>query len=549
MPATPMRRSFPMPMDKSRFLGPGREVGRKAVTFRRQAKPQADRSASPAAPVHFKFIEVMPGSEDVKQSPHVNIHRHVIQRRSQHKARPCRKAITADHLERRWRTDVVDAQFVPKYPFNLHQISGVDPFDRAPIRLEPYMHDLLIYFSTTMWKQFYTLERLAGSNPVTEYWLPLAFQDPALIHSYIGCADAYISGYASVTDRLRGLRHLQEAISIVNRRIVASEDAVSGGIATIVAIAGIAMLEKGAGNHDHWYIHMQGLKKLVDLHGGLESLQCEPIVLNKIYRTDLYGSLDITYAPFFADQRNLLTKLPPLKSYRSTGFRNLHKLFLLDDIIHSCIYHLEEVSLFWGQYPAQDEPQPEQRGTIRMPAPTATEAALVRQAVTKIRYTLVSDELRKRLSCDQAGQVAEICRIGLIFYSLSILNEWAPLSSFGQHIGTKLRNAFDSYKGTTATADTSIASAPISSAFPPTELGAEFQLWTVFMAATVMMSTKCEIQDWLLTSFSELCSPKFADIHDWCDLRRRLCQYLWVPSLHDAAAKTLWLLTAGLQQA
>lgn len=29
---------------------------------------------------------------------------------------------------------------------------------------------------------------------------------------------------------------------------------------------------------------MEGLKRLVDLYGGLESLQSEPLILNKIYR-------------------------------------------------------------------------------------------------------------------------------------------------------------------------------------------------------------------------------------------------------------------------
>lgn len=46
----------------------------------------------------------------------------------------------------------------------------------------------------------------------------------------------------------------------------------------------LTRVQKGAGRHDHWRTHMQGLKHLVEIAGGLESFQFEPMVLNKIYR-------------------------------------------------------------------------------------------------------------------------------------------------------------------------------------------------------------------------------------------------------------------------
>lgn len=95
--------------------------------------------------------------------------------------------------------------------------------------------------TTTMWKHFYTLENLAGCNPMTDYWLPLAFQDGALLHSLIGCAVVYASGYTTINHRSRGLRHLHAAMSIVNQRISAGKDIMSSG--TLTVIAGMALLE------------------------------------------------------------------------------------------------------------------------------------------------------------------------------------------------------------------------------------------------------------------------------------------------------------------
>ncbi|KAK6857437.1 hypothetical protein PG995_007624 [Apiospora arundinis] len=133
-------------------------------------------------------------------------------------------------------------QSKPDFPalvsrLNLYQIQGVDPFGQTPISLEPYMLDLLRY----SWRNFYTLEDLAGSNPVSEFWIPRAFKDSALIHTFVGCAVAHAYGYHAIAFQNRGLRHLQDAISVVKRRLDIPEAAFSSN--TLAVIAGIAMLE------------------------------------------------------------------------------------------------------------------------------------------------------------------------------------------------------------------------------------------------------------------------------------------------------------------
>ena len=76
---------------------------------------------------------------------------------------------------------------------------------------------------------------------MTDYWLPLAFQDGALLHSLIGCAVVYASGYTTINNTARGLHHLHEAMSIVNERISTGSDIMSSG--TLTVIAGMALLE------------------------------------------------------------------------------------------------------------------------------------------------------------------------------------------------------------------------------------------------------------------------------------------------------------------
>jgi hypothetical protein len=37
----------------------------------------------------------------------------------------------------------------------------------------------------------YSIEKYTSFNPTTEYWLPLAFHDAALLNAILACADAF----------------------------------------------------------------------------------------------------------------------------------------------------------------------------------------------------------------------------------------------------------------------------------------------------------------------------------------------------------------------
>jgi hypothetical protein len=100
----------------------------------------------------------------------------------------------------------------------------------------------LVYaVSSRIWRSIYTLEEIGGWNPIENYWLPLAFQDPALLHSFIACADAYVNGYMSEQVRPRWSKHLSEVVSIMNQRLSMPAPAISEQ--TLAVIAGMALLE------------------------------------------------------------------------------------------------------------------------------------------------------------------------------------------------------------------------------------------------------------------------------------------------------------------
>jgi hypothetical protein len=165
---------------------------------------------------------------------------------------------------------------------------------------------------------------------------------------------------------------------------------------------------------------------------------------------------------------------------------------------------------------------------------TPTEAARVRHLLTSVQYSLLSTTYQHSSSEIHAEpyRIMEFCRITLILFSLTILNERPPSSSVGQQICGKFRGvltdlAFRLHNG------------PITSAWI-LPLPREFCLWAIFLAASVIMNSQSSTKDWLLESLSELASPKNGAFEDWKNLKACLSRYMWVSSIHDCPLRRLW---------
>ncbi|KAK7972494.1 hypothetical protein PG988_006628 [Apiospora saccharicola] len=423
---------------------------------------------------------------------------------------------------------------------NLHQIQGVDPFGQAPITMEPYMLDLLRYYVDTVWKNFYTLEDLAGSNPVSEFWIPRAFQDCALIHTFVGCSVAYAYGYHAIAFQNRGLRHLQDAISVVKSRLDIPEATLSS--TTIAVIAGIAMLEKGAGNHENWAVHMQGLRDLVEHRGGRQALASEPLVLHKIYRADLFGSLDTGQRSWFNGPASLHFSVQPTAPVRSEGFRTLFQTIGMCPSLRNCVRQLEASVDFWsvpGSNPQGDDSLPGRRNAIFKPAvkPTPAQAKHVRDVLTAVQYALVSDEVFRHCNPDTYdGRINNLCRIVLIIYSLTILHEPTPSYTLGRQIGRVFSRAYN---------DVMNQSPDFNRLHPlgHQHISVNFRLWALFLASAAMEGTECGTSRQFQAIFTQLAMEEYGEgllSGGSADLKARLGQYLWVPCIHNAGFERIW---------
>jgi hypothetical protein len=153
--------------------------------------------------------------------------------------------------------------------------------------------------TTRVFERIYSIEKYGGYNPMADYFLPLAFDDPAVMHAMLFSAGSIVLPSLKTNERLKALAHLRACIRMVNERLQSSPPIITDG--TIAIVATVAFVEKSGGRHDNWAVHMQGLREMVRQRGGMCAFRSNRILYSKIQRTDLCGSLDAISEPYLAD--------------------------------------------------------------------------------------------------------------------------------------------------------------------------------------------------------------------------------------------------------
>ncbi|KAI1333127.1 hypothetical protein F5Y16DRAFT_4135 [Xylariaceae sp. FL0255] len=143
----------------------------------------------------------------------------------------------------------------------------------------------------------YPIEKYTGDNPEKTYFLPLAFEDPAILHSMLFSTRAMSQLSRFCAELPEAVIHLRECVRLVNERLGSSPPILTDS--TIAVVATVAFVEKSMGRHDNWKIHMRGLQEIIRLRGGIGALHSNRILCNKIQRADLCGALDARSKPYF----------------------------------------------------------------------------------------------------------------------------------------------------------------------------------------------------------------------------------------------------------
>ncbi|KAM0273230.1 hypothetical protein ACHAQH_008366 [Verticillium albo-atrum] len=227
-----------------------------------------------------------------------------------------------------------------------YRFGSVDPFDSYPqTRLPRAQVQRLIHsFHNKIAFQYYPLDLSATSNPFLISWWPLALGDPALFHVSLqtACLDEELlaqKGFQS-SDIL-----MDDSVALLRRKVEDVSLAVQDG--TMNSVITLATIEFGKGNIAVSHTHVEGVKKLVELRGGINAVrQTSPLTARMVS----WASMLIMGHPQFDTQNDvgIGDGIPPIPEWQmESATLGDHLIDLssyeIDDAVSNVINRLRNV--------------------------------------------------------------------------------------------------------------------------------------------------------------------------------------------------------------
>ncbi|RDW72235.1 hypothetical protein BP5796_08269 [Coleophoma crateriformis] len=391
-------------------------------------------------------------------------------------------------LDRRVRSVLVSALTLPL------EIGDTDPFDVFPLKIKPYMLDLLTKYATSIYETMYSIEKYAAINPVKECWLPMAFQDGALLHTILACADIYGSPYWM--NHPTALMHISKAVTMVSERLLGPTPEITD--ATIVVVCALAYSEMVNNNQENWRVHMRGLKQMVHLRGGIEAFESTPMIQNKISRADLCGSLSAVQKPYFDFPRECLA-IPPLSNHM-THFRGVRSAVELDNRLLQILWHVEHAVFNLNRIHIN-------KADIHPMA--------VRKEITSLQYALLSFGVRRNDVREEL--MHEVLRLSMLVYLVIVLDESPPGLPIYKMLGVDLVAA--------------LKELGLESSLEP-----KFLLWITFVGAS--FDQNAQNSDYFMASAAKM--SKRLGISSWESAEVVLKSFFWVDKTQSYSFSRVW---------
>ncbi|KAF7589268.1 hypothetical protein BBP40_004526 [Aspergillus hancockii] len=209
-----------------------------------------------------------------------------------------------------------------------YRIGSLDPFDSYPqTRLPREQVQRLIHsFLHKIAFQYYPLDLNATSNPFLVSWWPLALGDPALFHVSLqtACLDEELlaqKGFQA-SEIL-----MADSVALLRRKVEDMSLAVQDG--TMNSVITLAAIEFGKGNIKVSKMHVNGVKRLVNLRGGINSVrQTSPLTARMIS----WVSMLVMGHPQFETQDDvgIGDGIPPIPEWQ------MDSITLYDDLSDLC---------------------------------------------------------------------------------------------------------------------------------------------------------------------------------------------------------------------
>ncbi|KAI1625849.1 hypothetical protein EDD37DRAFT_648306 [Exophiala viscosa] len=391
-----------------------------------------------------------------------------------------------------------------RYPTIPRQAISELSLTQFAVDVEPsVIHDLL-KFSFIAKRVMYPLERhimFHKNNKVDTMWIELWTSDAAYMHAAVFASQAYVfhttTGETPVAAR-RAIVHHSAALRLLRERLSMPKGDGKVSNATISDSTILVVLYLTL--HAHFMIdyktakhHMEGLRKIVDMRGGLIAFSYNTKVIIELLKCDLSIALNNGTQPmFFNDPSKPLLPYDPTLLSAKEPKSSARKLLVEQGIDADLVQAWSFLKTFCSTIDSAAEHKRQLPKEVLL------------NAMAPVMYRLL------RMKSFDSSNVDEAVRLGLLIFSSHIFLSWQGVKSRHTYLPNTYRNCLLTLK--------------LPSALPP-----QIFAWLLMIGSIAIFTTADDawLMPWLRGNI-ELC-----EAHSWSEVREKLKECPWINFLHD----------------
>ncbi|KAK6215244.1 hypothetical protein QIS74_08263 [Colletotrichum tabaci] len=393
-------------------------------------------------------------------------------------------------------------------PYGYHHLgptpltANAFPFVTFPEEIDNDARNMLCIYFTRLKNTMYPIARYSRSDSSNTYWFDWTQLDLAYLHSILFTTSFFydnVQGHTSERTRYHSYRTIHE----LNKQLAHAKTAVTESTTTVVMA--VALMAGCFGDTDSAHMHMMGLKRIVELHGGIQSYSGLPLLQAKLGRAGLIYSSCTGAEPVFLEGTpsyesafDHLPELHQLKPLDVTCFSRSRALVrTLDRRLYNVFKDVQGLSHLLNESYSSGHKIPEM----------ALEGLL-----TSVQARLHS------LKFDNNGEnMAELLRLSLIAYLTTVFWSLPGLKFDYPHLAAQFRQ--------------------VCLGFSPTAAGeGECFAWALTVGAISLFNGRD--RDWLLQILHPLIRDHLGTT--WAEVRKTLGHIMWVGSIHDDLASEVF---------
>ncbi|KIW03913.1 uncharacterized protein PV09_04756 [Verruconis gallopava] len=213
---------------------------------------------------------------------------------------------------------------------------GYEPFKAYPVPATPRMIQLL---------DFMVQHRSLYQRPMASIWLSIGMADKDCFYITLAQASNSLSRFQGnpYPETPESIRFYSKAVKALNKRISCDADRTSDGV--VGTILGLAYLDMTYNKWERWRVHMNGLKRVLELRGGANTLQSSYELQMTTFWNDISGSLTLDSTPWFPLPGFAAARKQPSYDHRLRKFEPEFKDGTsLADGLRRAIYDLADVA-------------------------------------------------------------------------------------------------------------------------------------------------------------------------------------------------------------